>query len=66
MLFQPNSFSASGAPDDDSLLAIKAALRDLKVVMRGPRKPADHPRRPEMLAILADARSRIDRINGGN
>ena len=27
-------------------------------------RPADHPLRAEMLAVLADARARIDRING--
>lgn len=61
MVFQPHSITADGTPDDDSLLAMRAALRDLKVVMR---KPAEHRRRAEMLGMLADARAAIDRING--
>ena len=60
MIFQPNSITADGTPDDDGLLAMRAALRDLKVVMR---KPKEHPKRAEMLGILADAKARIDRIN---
>jgi predicted component of type VI protein secretion system len=59
MIFNPD-FAADGTPNDASLLAMRAALRDLKVTMR---KPKAHPRRAKMLAILADARTRIDRIN---
>jgi hypothetical protein len=61
MIFQPNSITADGNPDDNSLLAMRAALRDLKVVMRAPK---EHPRRAEMLSILGEARAAIDRING--
>ena len=61
MIFQPNSITADGTPDDDGLLAMRAALRDLKVVMR---KPKEHPKRAEILDMLADAKARIDRING--
>jgi hypothetical protein len=64
MLIQPATLTPDGDPDDDSLLAMRAALRDLKVVMRKTKAPAEHPHRAEMLAILSDARSRIDRING--
>ena len=60
MIFQPNSIAADGTPDDDGLLAMRAALRDLKVVMR---KPKEHPKRAEMLDMLTDARAAIDRIN---
>lgn len=63
MIFQPQSLAADGNPDDASLRAMKAALRDLKVVMRTPRLGKEHPRRPEILAMLDDARSRVDRIN---
>ena len=61
MIFQPNSITADGTPDDDGLLAMRAALRDLRVVMR---KPKEHPKRAEILDMLADAKARIDRING--
>ena len=61
MIFQANSFTADLTPDDDSVSAMKAALRDFKVIMR---QGTEHPRRPEMLAILNDARVRIDQING--
>ena len=64
MIFQANSFTADLTPDDDSVSAMKAALRDFKVTMRQPRTVAEHPMRREMLAILTDARTRIDRING--
>ena len=60
MIFQPNSITADGTPDDDGLLAMRAALRDLKVVMR---KPKEHPKRAEILDMLTDARVAIDRIN---
>ena len=60
MIFQPNSITADGTPDDDGLLAMRAALRDLKVVMR---KPKEHPKRAEILDMQADARAAIDRIN---
>jgi hypothetical protein len=60
MIFQPNSITADGTPDDDGLLAMRAALRDLKVVMR---KPKEHPQRAEILSILSEARTAIDRIN---
>lgn len=66
MLLHPKTLNADGNPDDASLLAMRAALRDLKVVMPK-RKPApEHPRRAEMLAILTDAKARIERINGGS
>lgn len=61
MIFQANTFAADGTPDDESLLAMRAALRDLKVVMR---KAADYPRRGEVLKILGDAGQAIGRING--
>ena len=61
MIFQAHTFNADGSPDDDSLLAMRAALRDLKVVMR---KSVDYPKRAEILDLLADAGVRIDRING--
>ena len=60
MIFQANTFAADGTPDDESLLAMRAALRDLKVVMR---KAADYPKRAEILDLLTDAGVRIDRIN---
>jgi hypothetical protein len=61
MIFQPDSFTADLTPDDISMSAMKAALRDLKVSIR---KSAEHPKRAEMLTLLTDARARIDRING--
>ncbi len=60
MIFQPYSLTADGNPDDDSLLAMRAALRDLKVVIP---KGAEHPRRADILGMLGDARAAIDRIN---
>jgi hypothetical protein len=60
MIFNPEFIVADCDPDDAGLLAMKAALRDLKVVMR---KSGDYPRRGEMLGILGEARVRIDRIN---
>jgi hypothetical protein len=60
-MFNPEFIVAACDPDDDGLRAMKAALRDLKVSMR---KPAEHPRRAEMLGILGNARAAIDRING--
>jgi len=60
MIFQVNSFAADGTPDDESLLAMRAALRDLKVVRR---KDTDYPRRKEVLDTLAEVRQAIDRIN---
>ena len=64
MIFQANSFTADLTPDDDSVSAMKAALRDFKVTMRRSAKGTDYPMRSEAIAILADARERIDRING--
>ena len=61
MIFQAAAITADSNPDDDSLFAIRAALRDLKVSLR---KPVEHPRRAEMLDILSEARATIDRING--
>jgi len=61
MLFQPISTTVDGQPDDAAIAAMKAALRDLKVTVR---RGSDHPRRSEMLSILSEARTRIDRING--
>jgi hypothetical protein len=63
MLLTPSALTPDGNPDDASLLAMRAALRDLKVTMRAAKAPPEHPQRAEMLAILADARTRIDRIN---
>lgn len=60
MIFNALPLTADGNPDDASLLAMKAALRDLKVVLR---QPAEHPMRRQMMNVLADARQRIDRIN---
>ena len=60
MIFQTNSINANGTPDDDELLAIRAALRNLKVRVR---KPIEYPKRNEMMDVLEDARVRIDRIN---
>jgi hypothetical protein len=60
-MFQvPKSLAADSNPDADSLLAVRAALRDFKVSMR---KPVDHPRRAEVLSMLGEARAAIDRIN---
>lgn len=63
MMFQP-TIATDGEPDAAAIRAMQAALRDLRIVIRKPRKPAEHPRRADMLAILADARASIDRING--
>lgn len=60
MIFNTLPLTADGRPDDASLLAMKAALRDLKVVLRN---PAEHPMRRQMLTVLADVRASIDRIN---
>ena len=60
MIFQAHTFAADGSPDEQSLLAMRAALRDLKVIRR---KAADYPRRAEVVALLDDARQAIDRIN---
>jgi hypothetical protein len=62
MIFNPD-FATDDTPDDASLLAMRAALRDLKVTIRKPRPARDYPRRGEALAILTVARLRIDRIN---
>jgi hypothetical protein len=64
MLLTPAALTPDGNPDDASLLAMRAALRDLKVTMRRPRASRDYPRRNETIAILSDARVVIDRING--
>lgn len=64
MSFVPDSMTADINADDAGLTAMRAALRDLKAVMRKSPTPAEHPRRTEMLAILADTKTRIDRING--
>lgn len=63
MFYAPKTFIADDNSDADSLKAIRATLRDFRVSMR---KPVEHPRRTEMLDILADARARIDRINSKN
>ena len=55
---------ADNVPDDAGVLAMKAALRELKMMMRKSRKAVDYPMRNEALAILNDARGAIDRING--
>ena len=55
---------ADNLPDDEGVLAMKAALRELKMTMRKSRKAVDYPMRNEALAILNDARARIDWING--
>ena len=54
---------ADNTPDDAGVLAMKAALRELKMTMRKFRKTVDYPMRNEALAILNDARAAIDRIN---
>jgi hypothetical protein len=58
--FQPSTITADGTPDDESVLAMKAALRNLQMSKR---KVPVHPRRAEILTILTDARARIERIN---
>ena len=63
MIFQAHTFNADGSPDDDSLLAMRAALRDLKVVMR---KSVDYPRRAEIMTMLGEAGQVIDRINAAD
>lgn len=62
-MFNPESIVAQGDPDDAGLLAMKGALRDLKVSLR---KSPQHPQRAKMLGILGDARLAIDRINFGS
>ena len=57
---------ADDVPDDAGVLAMKAALRELKMTMRKSGKPVDYPMRNEALAILNDARTAIDRINQPN
>ena len=64
MILQTYSLTPDGQPDDESIAVMKAALRDLKVSLRHTRVPLEHPRRAEMLDILADARLKIERING--
>jgi len=49
------------ALESAGLRALQRALRDMKVSMK---RPADTPYRDQMLVVLADARVRIDRING--
>lgn len=61
MILKTYALTPDGQPDDEGLQAMRAALRDLKVSMR---KPVEHPRRAEMLSMLADARAMIERING--
>jgi hypothetical protein len=61
MNFLADSIAADDNPGDDGLLAMRAALRDLKVMMR---KSKDYPRRTEIQMMLGDARAAIDRING--
>ena len=63
MIFQANSFTADLTPDDDSVSAMKAALRDFKVIMH---EPKAYPKRAEMLDMLTDARAAIDRINAAH
>ena len=46
MIFQASSFTADLTPDDDSVSAMKAALRDFKVIMH---EPKAYPKRAEML-----------------
>ena len=57
---------ADNVPDDAGVLAMKAALRELKMTMRKSRKAVDYPMRNEALEILNDARTAIDRINQPN
>ncbi len=61
MFYAPKSFIADDNSDADSLKAICATLRDFRVSMR---KPVEHPRRTEILDMLAEARAAIERING--
>lgn len=60
MIFQVDAFAAEGNPDEKSLLAMRAALRDLNVIRR---KSSDYPKRMEIVSMLSDARASIDRIN---
>jgi len=62
MEYQPDSFIPS-APDADAKRAMRAVLREFKELTKKPAATAEHPLRSEMLAVLADARARIDRIN---
>jgi hypothetical protein len=61
MLYAPQPIPIDESPDNDGIIAMRAALRDLKVSMR---KPVEHPRRAEMLSMLGEARVMIERING--
>jgi hypothetical protein len=61
MKYQHDSFIADPAPDASARLAMQAALRDFRSIMR--QSSPSHPLRAEMLGVLADARKSIDRIN---
>jgi hypothetical protein len=61
MKYQHDSFIADPAPDASGRLAMKAALREFRSIMR--ESPASHPMRAQMMGVLADARKSIDRIN---
>jgi predicted component of type VI protein secretion system len=61
MIFNPD-FTADGTPDDASLLAMRVALRDLKVFMHPLR--GEYLRRAEMLNLLTGEKMRIERIDG--
>jgi len=64
MEHQPESFTAAAeivVPSD-----ARDILRDLAKAARKARRVSEsYPRRTELMAILADARVRIDRINEG-
>ena len=62
MTFQPESFVFDNeiAPPDDLLNNLRGFARKI----RKSRKPvADYPQRPEVLALLSEARASIERIN---
>ena len=70
MIHNPSPFATDEDPDAAAVAAMRAALRDFKVSMR--KQPTfespgtEHPRRPEIMSILTEARASIDRINAPN
>jgi len=61
MIHQSDSF-ANAKPDAATTRAMRAELKSFRALANAP-SPTEHPLRAEMLVILADARTRIDRIN---